>query len=124
MFSPDFANLKSWWTGISTSARAGISVFYLEIFNRYSTPGVYFALFQMTPAFVNMVLDLSVKHGKPAIVIVPGSFSPTSFFTDVIDALRTHGFEALVETLQSSARSPQRQETAATMEEDAAQFMP
>lgn len=69
-----------------------------------------------------MVADPTANSGKPAIVIVPGSFSPASFYRDVVDALQSHGYEALVETLQSSARSPLRNEQAATMEEDAEFF--
>jgi len=69
-----------------------------------------------------MVQGPTTSVSKPAIVIVPGSFSPASFYTDVVDALQASGFEAIVETLPSSARSPLRQEKAATMEEDAAFF--
>lgn len=66
-----------------------------------------------------MVSDPTANSVKPAIVIVPGSFSPASFYHDVVDALQSHGYEALVETLQSSARSPLQDEQAATMQEDA-----
>ncbi|KIW95182.1 uncharacterized protein Z519_03766 [Cladophialophora bantiana CBS 173.52] len=57
-----------------------------------------------------------------AIVIVPGSFSPASFYTNVVDALHAHGYEAIVQTLPSSSRSPLNDERPATMEEDADLF--
>ena len=66
-----------------------------------------------------MVQDLTTHVVKPAIVIVPGSFSPASFYSDLVDALRSYGYETIVETLLSSARSPLRNEKAATMQEDA-----
>ncbi|EXJ68272.1 uncharacterized protein A1O5_08887 [Cladophialophora psammophila CBS 110553] len=70
-----------------------------------------------------MVQDpASADAAKPAIVIVPGSFSPASFYTNVVDALHAHGYEAIVETLLSSSRSPLNDERAATMEEDADLF--
>ncbi len=69
-----------------------------------------------------MVQDTTAYSAKPAIVIVPGSFSPASFYADLLSALQSHGYEAIVETLLSSARSPLRGEKAATMEEDAQFF--
>jgi pimeloyl-ACP methyl ester carboxylesterase len=69
-----------------------------------------------------MVQDPTSDIVKPAIVIVPGSFSPASFYADVVDALGSYGYEVIVETLLSSARSPLRGEKAATMQEDADLF--
>ncbi|ETI22432.1 hypothetical protein G647_06507 [Cladophialophora carrionii CBS 160.54] len=65
-----------------------------------------------------MVQDPASNVDKPVFVIVPGSFSPAPFYADVVDALRSHGYEAIVETLPSSARSPRRGEKAATMQDD------
>jgi pimeloyl-ACP methyl ester carboxylesterase len=78
------------------------------------------AFLLLQPA-ANMVQEPTV-NAKPTIVIVPGSFSPASFYADLVDVLRSQGYDAMAETLQSSARSPLRQEKAATMEEDAEQF--
>ena len=69
-----------------------------------------------------MVQNPTAYSAKPAIVIVPGSFSPAPFYAVLVNALRVHGYEAIVETLLSSARSPLRGEKAATMEEDAEFF--
>ncbi|EXJ58602.1 hypothetical protein A1O7_06029 [Cladophialophora yegresii CBS 114405] len=69
-----------------------------------------------------MVQDPASNVDKPVIVIVPGSFSPAPFYADVVAALRSHGYEAIVETLPSSARSPLRGEKAATMQDDADHF--
>ena len=69
-----------------------------------------------------MVQDPTAHLAKPAIVVVPGSFSPASFYADLVSALRSRGYEATVETLLSSARSPLRGEKAATMQEDAELF--
>ncbi|OCT51589.1 hypothetical protein CLCR_08948 [Cladophialophora carrionii] len=65
-----------------------------------------------------MVQDRASNVDKPVFVIVPGSFSPAPFYADVVDALRSYGYEAIVETLPSSARSPRRGEKAATMQDD------
>lgn len=67
-----------------------------------------------------MVQDLSSASGKPAIVVVPGSFSPAYFYSDVVDKLRESGYETVVENLPSASRVPP--EEAATMAEDAALF--
>ncbi|KAJ9607742.1 hypothetical protein H2200_007820 [Cladophialophora chaetospira] len=69
-----------------------------------------------------MIQDASLHQAKPAIVIVPGSFSPASFYADLVTALQSYGHEAIAETLLSSARSPLRGEKAATMQEDAEFF--
>ncbi|KPI40573.1 uncharacterized protein AB675_7703 [Cyphellophora attinorum] len=57
---------------------------------------------------------------KPTIVWINGSFSPASFYTDVADGIRNRGYDIVVDTLPSSARTPP--EKPATMEEDAAYF--
>ena len=67
-----------------------------------------------------MVQDLASTAGKPAIVIVPGSFSPAYLYSDVVDKLRENGYEAVVENLPSAARAPPQE--AATMADDAAAF--
>lgn len=67
-----------------------------------------------------MVQDPFTSTAKPAFVIVPGSFSPASFYDDLVAALRENGYETLIETLPSSARAPP--DPPATMEEDAALF--
>lgn len=69
-----------------------------------------------------MVQALTGRSEKPAILIVPGSFSPASFYADLVAALQSHGYEVVAETLLSSARSPVRGEKAATMQEDAKFF--
>ncbi|KEF56427.1 uncharacterized protein A1O9_08008 [Exophiala aquamarina CBS 119918] len=57
---------------------------------------------------------------KPTIVIIPGSFSPKSFYFTTVDKLREYGYEALVNDLPSASRLPP--EEAATMYEDADYF--
>lgn len=56
----------------------------------------------------------------PTIVWINGSFSPASFYADVSDGLRARGYDIVVDTLPSSARTPP--EKPATMKEDAAYF--
>ncbi|KAK4943610.1 hypothetical protein LTR10_016905 [Elasticomyces elasticus] len=67
-----------------------------------------------------MVQELASQGSKPSIVIVPGSFSPAYFYSDIVDKLRRDGFDAIVEELPSASRSPP--EKAATMQDDAAVF--
>lgn len=57
---------------------------------------------------------------KPTIVIIPGSFSPGSFYFATVDKLREYGYEAMVKDLPSASRLPP--EKAATMYEDADYF--
>ena len=64
--------------------------------------------------------SLSSATSKPTIVIVPGSFSPPSFYATVIDQLHSHNYEAICIDLPSVGRSPHGA-PAATMAEDAAQ---
>lgn len=67
-----------------------------------------------------MVQDLVSRGSKPAIVIIPGSFSPAYFYNDIVEKLRHDGFEAIVQDLPSASRS--RPEKPATMQDDAAFF--
>jgi pimeloyl-ACP methyl ester carboxylesterase len=57
---------------------------------------------------------------KPSIVIIPGSFSPDSFYFETVDKLREYGYETIVKNLPSASRAPP--EKAATMSEDADYF--
>ncbi|OKL59932.1 hypothetical protein UA08_04852 [Talaromyces atroroseus] len=58
---------------------------------------------------------------KPAIVIVPGSFTGPEFYDSLSSILqKEHGFEVIVGALQSASRSPP--EKPATLQEDAAYF--
>ncbi|KIX04502.1 uncharacterized protein Z518_05372 [Rhinocladiella mackenziei CBS 650.93] len=67
-----------------------------------------------------MVQSPVSNSNKPSIVVVPGSFSPASFYIPIVNKLRENGYEAMVENLPSASRSPP--EAPATMEEDAAFF--
>lgn len=57
---------------------------------------------------------------RPTIVWVNGSFSPASFYADMAEHIRSQGYEIIVKTLPSSARTPPEQP--ATLAEDAAFF--
>jgi len=67
-----------------------------------------------------MGLDTSEQAERPSIVIVPGSFSPPSFYAAVAENLRRNGYEAIVGALVSASRVPPA--PAATMDEDAVYF--
>jgi pimeloyl-ACP methyl ester carboxylesterase len=60
------------------------------------------------------------QANQPAIVIVPGSFSPPSLYTGVSECLQKDGYETIIGTLESASREPPA--PAATMEDDAAAF--
>jgi thioesterase domain-containing protein len=53
---------------------------------------------------------------KPAIIIIPGSFSPLSFYTSIISELKCHGYSAYGIELETVGR----RDTAPGMYDDAA----
>ncbi|KAJ9637543.1 hypothetical protein H2204_004692 [Knufia peltigerae] len=68
-----------------------------------------------------MLVDSIIKTGPlPAVVFIPASFSPTSFYNKTIDKLRVIGIEAIIHSLPSASRRPPEQ--AATLAEDVAYF--
>lgn len=56
----------------------------------------------------------------PTIILIPASFTPASFYANVVDRLRKTGFEVIIHTLPSASRNPP--ENAATLAEDATFF--
>lgn len=54
---------------------------------------------------------------KPTILWVNGSFTPASYYATMAENVRSQGYEIVVDTLPSSARTPPEQP--ATMTEDA-----
>lgn len=55
---------------------------------------------------------------KPSIIIVPGSFSPSTYHTTIVDQLKSHSYEAVALDYPSIGHRDPR--PAATIEEDAA----
>lgn len=61
-----------------------------------------------------------MSQAKPSIVIIPGSFSPETFYFETADKLREYGYETIVKDLPSASRVPP--EKGASMYEDADYF--
>jgi len=59
-----------------------------------------------------------MSSNKPAILLVPGPFSPSSFYDVVVSKLQSHGFEAIGVDLVTVGKPSN--EPAKTMEDDAA----
>lgn len=59
---------------------------------------------------------MTSNHSNTAFVLVPGSFSPTSFFEKVVPLLESQGYIAVPTALQSAGERPQGP---ATFEDDA-----
>ena len=57
---------------------------------------------------------------KPTLVLIPGSFSPSSLYSEVSSRLEAKGFQIIVGDLPTTGRSPPA--PAATMREDAGYF--
>ena len=61
---------------------------------------------------------MTVLTSKPAVVIVPGAFSPPTLYSTIVDQLTAYGYEARTISLPSVGRRTGR--PAATMADDAA----
>ena len=66
------------------------------------------------------VPDMPHSLSKPAILIIPGSFSPAHFYAGIVNSLKETGYEAHVYDLPSASRRPPQQ--AATLADDAEFF--
>lgn len=68
-----------------------------------------------------MTQDPGTSTGiAPTIILIPASFTPASFYANVVDQLRETGFEVIIHTLPSASRKPPQ--NAATLAEDAKFF--
>lgn len=64
------------------------------------------------------MLNGTSSYQKPTVVIVPGSFSPPSFYAEIINQLSGHGYKAVTIDLPSVGRHEGA--PAATLADDAA----